>query len=274
MMAWAFERVAEGAGTTGGGVVWDGEGVVFTRPAENVILRWAPNCDAEPQVLRRWSCGADGLALGPGGVLFSCQSTSRRLARLEPDGSATVLPYRLDGAMHNFPRDLSVDASGAIWFSDRLGGLTAPGPQIYPFLDHASVLRLSPADGGWHLERMTFDTTAPSGVLAHSSAGLLFVGEGRELRAYPMVGDRLGAAAVVHRFGARVDGLCLTGDGALVVAAGPQVGVLDAGGALRLSQTAPAELVGCTVGGLEGQTLFLTSSTGELWQVRDVGLAG
>ena len=58
-------------------------------------------------------------------------------------------------------------------------------------LDHASILRLDPQPGGnWTLQRMTFDTTSPNGILFSQDERTLYVAQSdydgvRELRAYP-----------------------------------------------------------------------------------------
>lgn len=269
-----------------------GGSVLFTLPDANMLMAYRP-ASARTEVLRRFTCGADGIAVAPDGALYVCQSTSRRVARLHTDGSTSVLPYLLEGRLHNFPRKLDVDPSGAIWFSDT-AKLVSPGPQIYPVLDHASVLRLSPSPRGPRLERMTFDTAAPSAVLFSADGRVLFVSENdpnpegkRELRAYPVERSGLGKPQVLWAFGADwrgahrgIDGMCLDENGNIVACSGgaagsgPTVSVMDPKGRVLEGHAAPAEMIGCTFGDEDLGSLYLTSAEGELWRTRDTGLRG
>src|SRR6202000_1750256 len=120
-----------------------------------------------------------------------------------------------------------------VWFSDRLHAVLASGPQVFPYLPHQSVLRmtlLGRPHTEWHVERMTFDTKSPRGVavspdvktayVAESATGpgggagaadekTLYVPETatvpggvQELRAYPILDDgTLGPGVVLHSFG-------------------------------------------------------------------------
>ena len=167
-----------------------------------------------------------GLAFSADGTLYGCQSGSRRIVRFNADGSACPIRARLDGELHNCPDDLAIDRQGRIWFSDPHDRVPPRGPDIRPFLDHQSVLRLDPPapDGRSRLHRMTRDTRRPRGVVLSADEQTLYVADSEddpagidELRAYPIQDDgALGGGLVLHRFGGEhrgVDGLCLDTDG-------------------------------------------------------------
>lgn len=247
---------------------------------------------------RRYTGGIAGLAVSPTGTVFGAQSPSRRVVTLNADGSMSVLPYRLDGRLHNNPRDLDVDSAGRVWFSDQRADLRIPGPQVFPLLDHASVLRLTPVRGrGWDLHRMTFDTGFPTGVLVSADERTLFVAENdlsrggmRELRAYALFpdGDGLAEPVVLHAFGADhrgphpgIQGMTLTADGDIVACAGgfaagpgPMLILLSADGLVLGAERSPGEPVGCAFGGDELDTLYVTMADGALYAVGGTGLRG
>ena len=127
------------------------------------------------------------------------------------DGTAAVTATRLDGAVHNHPSDLVIDRAGRVWFSDPYSKVLAFGPQIFPALDHASVLRLELDERhAWKIRRVTYDTFAPRAVQLSPDEKTLYVAEGeigrkgpRELRALCRARRRVGrpvhCAACIRR---------------------------------------------------------------------------
>src|SRR5262249_62411643 len=103
----------------------------------------------------------------------------------------------LDGRRHNQPSDLVVDSKHRIWFPDPHHPMIPFGPQIFPLLDHQSVLRFERNERrAWTATRMTSDTTSPRALLLSVAEDVLYVadgepreGQGRELRAYSLRGD-------------------------------------------------------------------------------------
>lgn len=104
--------------TYGGGGV--GNYLLFSDPNKNVIHRWDPNT-GELSIFRTKSGysgthgadigeyhqpGSNGLALSPDGKLTICEHGNRRVTRLEPNGSITVLADRYEGRRLNSPNDL------------------------------------------------------------------------------------------------------------------------------------------------------------------------
>src|SRR5690606_28151575 len=150
-------------------------------------------------------------------------------------------------------------------------------------LDHESVYRLDPQpDGSWRTIRMTYDTTAPNGLLVTPDMATLYVaqskygeGEKRELRAYPILPDgSLGAYEVLHNFYPHrgIDGMCFDEDGNIVATAGWELS--GPGGMIyvfapngRVLETHPVPVdrpTNCTFGGADLRTLYVTSIDGQL----------
>ena len=284
-----FERVAGPFQGPTGGLAWDGSGMLFAAVAEGRILRYDPR-SGNASELRKYTNRTNGIAFAPDGALYGCQESSRRVIRFAEDGSTATTGYLLDGCYHNHPNNLAVDSRGRVWFSDPKSEVRASGPQIFPPLAHASVLRLEidPFRKLWSLRRMTFDTVAPRAVALSPDEATLYVAETdnaptgkRELRAYPVLpDDTLGAHTVLHAFGRDhrgehrgIEGMCTDGEGNIVACAGwrrsgpgPLVYVFAGGGAVVESYPLPFDQpMNCAFGDAE---LYVTTAGGELWRGR------
>ena len=296
-MACTFEQIGSSFGDVLDGPVWDGEGLLFCKVMASEILRWDA-ATGDVGVFRRFTARTSGLAISPDGELYGAESGARRVVWFKKDGSAAALTARLDGARHNHPHHLSIDGKGRIWFSDPYNPLRTRGPQMFPLLDHRSVLRLdfeSPPRE-WVVRRMTYDTTSPRGVALSPDERTLYVAETdanpggkRELRAYPILEQGLGPPTVLHTFGADhrgphrgAAGICVDAEGNVVVAAGsteagpgPLVYVFAPSGQLIESHVVPADRpTACAFGGPNLGTLFVTTEGGYLYQVKDSGRKG
>lgn len=287
MSAAVFEKVA-GCRGAAGGIATDGSAVLFSAVDESRVLRYDPS-GGELTELRRFTSRMNGLAFSADGALYGAQSGSRRVLRLEPDGSATLLAERIDGRIHNHPADVSVDAAGRVWFSDPYSAIPAPGAQIFGRLDHASVLRLARNHRReWQLARMTWDTAAPYGVQVSADSTELYVTENdpapdgrREVRAYPIRPDgTLGPYRLLLAFGADPGGahrgpfgMCLAGRHLLVCAGGtgagpgPMVYRLEPSGRVVGTYVLAEHPVDCAV---LGGDLYVTTTTGSLLRASDV----
>ncbi|MDB6002630.1 MAG: gluconolactonase [Rhizobacter sp.] len=296
-MTWNFEQVAGPFAGPLGGVVDVGDGMLFSSVADSRILK-LDGASGEVSELRRFSSRANGLARGPGGELYACQEGSRRVVQLQPDGSATITAVTLNGSHHNHPSDAVVDSRGRIWFTDPHHEQTAFGPQIFPALPHASVLRLERGPNHrWLIKRLSFDTLHPRALALSPDEKTLYVAEGntrpgsvRELRAYPIEDDlTLGTPDTLMSFGADprgphrgIEGLCVAADGHVLACGGwqrsgegPCIYVLSPQGKLvevhALPDDAPAR---CAFGGANLASLYVTSGTGRLWRADGIGHKG
>ena len=285
------------------GPVWDGDALLFTHrsipanSADNRILRYDPS-NGETTDFRRWTNQTIGLGYSRTGTLYRCQWAGLRLVRFNRDGTTSALSHKIGGVYHNKPKDLVVDAQERIWFCDPHGDLrTAIYPQIHDKLDHASVLRLqTPEAPDSPIQRMTFDTDAPSAVLLSQDEGTLYVAESsmelggtRELRAYPILIDgTLGKYTVMHTFGADsrgphlgISGMCLDSEGNILACAGSsQIGpgslvyVFSPEGRVLETHPAPEGATNCAFGDSDLTTLYLTTKSGNLYRAANTGHTG
>jgi gluconolactonase len=295
--SWSFEPVAGPfANTTMGGVAWDGEGVLFSLVTGMQIQRHVPATGAT-SLWRKYTGRANGLAVAQDGKVYAAQEGGRRVIVYLTDGSATTTGLRLDGKVHNHPSDVVLDSKGRLWFADPYSEMLSIGPQIFPKLEHASVLRHHRDErGNWTTRRITHDTVAPRAVLLSADEKTLYVAEGdkatplRELRAYPVRPDGTVATyTVLHTFGRDhtgphrgIEGMALAEDGSIVACAGgPEAGpgamvyVFAPNGQLRAGHAFPGGApVRCAFGGKDLDQLYVTGTDGRLYCAKNLGLKG
>jgi gluconolactonase len=282
-MAWQFELLLEPVGLTEG-PVWDGSSLLFTNIPNSRILRYDPQ-SGEISVWREGTNEANGLMLDKNGLLHACEGGGRRMVQYPEGGETVVLCADYEGQRFNSPNDLAIDSQGRIWFTDPRYGDYRDDME----LDHESVYRLDPQeDGSWRPVRVTFDTTAPNGLLLSPDEKTLYVaqskhgeGELREFRGYPLNEEDGGAKSgvagpyeVLHNFDAHrgIDGMCLDREGNIVATAGWEVS--GPGGMIyvfapdgRVLETHPLPCdrpTNCAFGGPELRDLYVTSTDGHL----------
>jgi len=276
-MSWEFEVLVNPIGLTEG-PAWDGSALLFTNIPNSRIMRYDPSTGAL-SVFRTGANGANGLMFDQQGRLYACEGDARRIVRYDADGGVTVLCATYQGKRLNSPNDLAVDNQGRIWFTDPRYGDKTDDLE----LDHQSVYRLDPQpDGTWDCVRMTYDTTAPNGLLLAPDDSTLYVaqskygdGQKRELRAYPVLPDgTLGEHRVLHNFYPHrgIDGMVMDTAGNLVATAGWELS--GPGGMIyvfapngRVLETHPVPCnrpTNCTFAGDDLRTLYVTSIDGHL----------
>ena len=234
-MSNTFELIAGPFNSNFGGILWHEDTLLFSLMDELLLQQWHPHSGAIT-TYRSYTGRMNGMALAKDGSIFVCQEGGRRIIQLQENGSANVTATLFEGLIHNHPYDLSIDAKNRVWFSDPHSGTQAFGPQIFPPLPHASIMRLEKDQTGhWKIRRMSFDTEAPRAILLSKDEQTLYVSENpsavsknRELRAYPILanGD-LGQYRVLHSFGSDgkylhggIHGLCKDSAGNIYACAG------------------------------------------------------
>jgi gluconolactonase len=287
--SWDWELLS-GPVTITEGPVWDGSGLFFTSIADDEIRRYDP-ATGQVTTVYRDTGGSNGLAFGPDGALYACEGTGRAIVRYDTNGVKSTLADRFEGRRLNSPNDLVVDSAGRIWFTDPRYGDDHSDRE----LDHDSVYRLTPPtarEGSWQIERLTFDTTRPNGLLLSPDERTLYVAQSnydldsvRQLRAYPVLDDgSLGPFTVLHDFGeARgIDGMCWAADGHIVATCGwelsgpgSRVAVFATDGTVLAEHPLPAgRPSNCAFGGETLDQLYVTTLDGRLYRVPNTGRRG
>jgi gluconolactonase len=290
-MSWKFELLKKPAGIPiTEGPVWDGEYLYFTHIHAGTIFRY----DLKTDTIIPWRTGLDrtnGLAFDAQGRLFGCCQGGRCMLRFDPDGKNVVIADRVDGKRLNTPNDLAIDRKGRIWFTNPWNEDNVDKTETEE-LDNRSVLRMDPQpDGSYTVNRVTFDTTQPNGILVSQDQGTLYVAESgytpgipRELRAYPIEEDgSLGPYRLLFTWGEDhrgrhrgIDGMCLDAEGNIVATAGwemagpgPMIYVFSpTGRVLETHPVAATRPTNCCFGGPDMTTLFVTTIEGHLFKAK------
>lgn len=268
----------------GEGPAWHPKFGVLTSGMDGSVHRLA--ADGAVSVFRR-GAHTNGLLFDAEGRLVSCEPGQRRVTRTGVDGKVTVLTDRFDGKRYNTPNDLTIDATGRIFFSDpRYGdrkGMEIDTEGVYRIDTDGSVKRVL----GREVERA-------NGVLASADGKFLYVADNnndvggvRKLWRFDLkVGEVDGKSrTLVYDWGKGrgPDGLKEDTKGRLFVAGGlnkpnPPAEPADdiKGGIYVLSPEGKRlaflavptdEVTNCAFGGEDRQTLYITGG-GVLYSIR------
>jgi gluconolactonase len=289
-MQWEFERLDGPYGGVSEGPAWDGSVLYFTHIQESRIMKYDP-ATGSVTVFRDNTNYANGLNFDKQGRLYGCEggatADSSRVVRYDGPGPATVLANSFEGKNLNIPNDLALDPEGRVWFTDPYYEGAAGAwskDRANKELEHDSVYRLDPQPDGYTIQRVTFDTTRPNGLLFDRDYTILYVAqsgrlpeEARQLRAYPVRADfTLGEPSVLHDFGANrgIDGMTLDVEGNIVATAGWELGgpgpliyVFSPSGEVLEQHPVPCTRpTNCTFGGPDLSTLYVTTIEGYLFR--------
>ena len=160
-----------GGGAVAEGPVWWQEGgyLLFSDIGNNQRLKWAPGEGVS--VFHEPTNNANGLTRDNRGRLIACEHGTRRVTRLEPDGSITVVAGSYQGTRLNRPNDVVVKSDGSIYFTDP----GAPDPALD--LDYAGVYLVSPDLGT--LTLLVRDFVTPNGLAFSPDEGILYINDSR-----------------------------------------------------------------------------------------------
>jgi gluconolactonase len=292
-MTWNFELVAGPYKGRTGGLAWDGSAMLFSAVAEERILRFDPAA-GKSDAFRKYTGRTNGIATAADGAVFGAQEGGRRVVHFLKDGSTAPTEDLLGGRHHNQPTDVIVDRRGRVWIADAYNGTPPYGPPVYPFLEHASVLRLErERRRAWKLKRVTHDTRGPRSVLLSEDEKTLYVADGDAERgdqcrlcAYPVkLNGSVGPCRVLLEFAPAergIEGMCLDSEGNIIACAGwkksglgPMIYVLSASGTVLETHTTPADLpMRCAFGDAGLTSLYLTAGDGGLYRARNIGRRG
>jgi gluconolactonase len=267
--------------------------MLFSAVQEERVLRYDPGT-GKTRDFRKYTGRTNGIAIAADRTVFGAQEGGRRVVHFLKDGSTAPTCDLLEGKHHNQPTDVIVDRRGRVWIADAWNGTPPYGPPVYPFLDHASVLRLERDQRrGWKLERVTRDTRGPRSVLLSKDEKLLYVADGDAERgdqcrlcAYPLKRNgSVGRCQVLLEFAPAergIEGMCLDSEGNIIACAGwskgglgPMVYVLSASGTVLETHVCPADLpMRCAFGDAGLTSLYLTAGDGALYRARGIGRRG
>lgn len=157
------------------------ESLLFSDIPRNAVFRWKEG-EGISEFLRPSGYtgdappsrepGSNGLLLDSSGRLILCQHGDRQIARLEEDGSQTVLVSEYEGKRLNSPNDATFRSNGDLYFTDPPYGLNGLNDDPAKELDFNGVYRLTPEG---ELTLLTREMTFPNGIAFSPDEELLYV---------------------------------------------------------------------------------------------------
>jgi gluconolactonase len=157
------------------------EALLFSDIPRNVVHRWKEDGGVSVYLRpsgytgttpRGGEVGSNGLLLDDQGRLVLCQHGDRRIIRIEPDGTRTVLADSYRGQRLNSPNDGVFNSRGDLYFTDPPYGLEGRNDDPAKELDFNGVFLLR-RDG--ELVLLTRNMTYPNGVALSPDEGTLYV---------------------------------------------------------------------------------------------------
>jgi gluconolactonase len=135
---------------------------------------------------------ANGLTRDLQGRLIACEHDTRRVTRLELDGSLTVICNSFQGRQLNRPNDVVVKSDGCIYFTDPWTSPSAPQQWDLTF---SGVYRLTPDLGT--LSLLVDDFALPNGLAFSPDEAVLYINDTRcgHIRVFDMMPNGMLAKA-------------------------------------------------------------------------------
>jgi gluconolactonase len=188
------EELGSGYGGANGpteGPVWFKEGgyLLFSDIHGSRRMKWEPGKGVTVEA--EGTANANGMTRDVQGRLVVCHHFSRRVDRVEPDGSVTVIADNYRGLKLNRPNDVVVKSDGSIYFTDPPPRPPLTPPEPTPELDMAGVYRVSPDLSQINLLVRTFAN--PNGLAFSPDEKILYINDSnrhvKHIRAFEVEGN-------------------------------------------------------------------------------------
>lgn len=250
-------KFTEGPSVNAAGVLF------FSDGRNNRIMQRTP--DGKLSVFLEPSGRTNGTCIDAQGRLVMCQSMGegglRRVARLEKDGTQTVLANKYDGKPFIAPNDVCIDNLGRIWFTDPYYG--PPAEKSQPV---SGVYRI---DAPGKVTRVLDNLERPNGILITPDDKTIFVSDRgtQKLHRYKVLENgELEPDGILYDFSPDrgIDGMAIDVKGNIYGAAGENettgLFVISPQGKLLLHKPMPEFSTNVTFGGKDRRDIFLTAT--------------
>jgi gluconolactonase len=252
------------------GPVWNAreQALLWSDIAGDTIWKWIPGVGRT--ILLRPSGKANGLTFDRQGRLIAAGWTSRRVWRMELDGSIVPLATHLDGVRIGTPNDIVVRSDGSIYWTDGTSGLRAPGfetrEDLQVYRPGSVVLRVTPDTG--EVTMVSNEVPGCNGLAFSPDESLLYVNDSRakHIKVFDVQPDgtlqngRIFAEGIRSATKVDVDGnLYCTGDGGIAI--------LDPSGTYLGRILVPEHTTNLAWGDPDWRTLFITGG-GSVYRIR------
>ena len=238
------------------GPLWKDGSLLFSDIPANKIYKFTP--DSETKIFLEPSGNSNGLSFDKNGNLVLAQHGERRIARLENDGSQTVLASHYECKKLNSPNDIAVKSDGAIFFTDPPYGISKEQEE----LGYYGIYRISPAG---FVQLLDKTLRRPNGIVFSPDEKKLYVNdcEAKIIYVWDVVSDTAIANkkqfAVINIDGYGVDGMKVDSKGNLYSTGPKGLWVFAPDGTLLKMIEVPGQTTNCNWGGEDKNTLFITS---------------
>jgi gluconolactonase len=261
---WLAEGFGGDVGPAEGPLWWkEGGYLLFSDIQNDRQMKYTPGQGAT--LFKQGVNRSNGLTRDLQGRLLAAEHDSRRVTRIEPDGSLTVIANSFQGKRLLRPNDVVVKSDGSIYFTD------PGGPAIPEQWDVtvAGVYRVTPDLGTMTL--IADDFVGPNGLAFSHDERVLYIADSRRrhLRAFEMQPNgallKQSGRLVAELGGAEPgnpDGLKVDTAGNIYVGGGGGLWILDPNGKKlgRIVHGHPAT-TNIAFGGPDWKTLYFTSRT-------------
>lgn len=171
-----LERLCTGMLWTEGPVYFPhGDYLLWSDIPNNRMLQWIDGVGY--RVFRENSNNSNGNTRDRQGRLVTCEHLTRRVIRMEYDGSITVIADSYDGKRLNSPNDVVVKSDGTIWFTDPPYGILSDfeGKKSEQEQVSCFVFRSDPRTGS--LDVVADDFDKPNGLAFSPDETILYVSD-------------------------------------------------------------------------------------------------
>ena len=260
----AITELGSGYGGDAGpaeGPLWWQEGgyLLFSDIGNNRRMKWTPGEGVS--LVMEPTNRANGLTRDPQGHLLACEHETRRVTRMEPDGSITVVASNYRGRRLNRPNDVIARSDGSIFFTDP--GFPTPGLD----LDYNGVFHVTPDLGTITL--IVWDFSRPNGLALSPDESILYINDTRRrhIRAFDLEPNGMPLIATDRVFcdlnGERPgnpDGMKVDSEGNVYCGGSGGIWVIDpAGKHLGIINHGAPGTTNVAFGGDDWKTLFFTT---------------
>ncbi len=248
------KKLADGFKFTEGPAQGPGGKIYFTDIPNERIMVFDPT-SKKTSVYMEKSGKANGLWWTPADALLACEGGNRQLTRTDSKGKIVVLADKFDGKKFNSPNDLVQDGSGGIYFTDpRYGKRDDMEMEIEGVYYYSRRKKVS---------RVIDDIERPNGVILSNDGKTLYVADtgGKKIYAYDVTGE--GTITNKREF-AQIgsDGMSIDERGNIYATWQGKVWIFSPEGKELAQIECPEGPANCTLGGPNGNTLYITARTG------------
>jgi sugar lactone lactonase YvrE len=251
-----FDHLAKGLGYAEG-PAWSREGfLIFSDTPADQLMKWVPGTQIE--VFRANANGPSGNAFDGEGRLYTCETRTRRVVRMDKKGAIEVVADKWEGKRLNAPNDIVVNkANGHVYFTDPAFGSQGDHRE----LDFYGVYHLPPKGP---LKLVAKPAGRPNGVALSPNGRILYVvnSDERNVRAYDL--DKSGEASnervVISKIPGVPGGIRTDANGNLYVA-GKAIFIHSPDGKLIHTFELHSPASNCGFGEIDGRTLFITAGS-------------